>query len=123
MPDQRHRQRVLSASFVALLLTVAAGAVNDNLVDAAKSQNWPQVRTLLGGRADANSRSADGSTALLWAAHWNELQTASLLLRSGADPNAANDLKMTPLSQACINASSAMVDLLVQAGANPNTPI
>ena len=30
---------------------------------------------------------------------------------------------MTPLSQACTNASSALVDLLLKAGANPNTPI
>ena len=30
-------------------------------------------------------------TALLLAAHRNELQTATLLIRSGADPNTAND--------------------------------
>src|SRR5215471_5488286 len=123
MPDHRNRQRVLCAAFVTVLATVAAGAANDDLVDAAKDQNWPQVRTLLARHADPNSRSADGSTALLWAAHWNDLQTAGLLIRSGADPNTANDFKMTPLAQACTNASSEMVNLLLQAGANPNTPI
>jgi len=70
-----------------------------------------------------NVRSGDGSTALLWAAHWNDLQTAELLIRAGADANVANDFRMTPLSQACTNASSALVDLLLKAGANPNTPI
>jgi len=37
--------------------------------------------------------SEDGSTALLWAAHWNDLRTAELLVRAGADANAANDFR------------------------------
>jgi uncharacterized protein len=123
MPDQRYIRRVLCASFVTLLATVPAVATNDDLVNAAKNQEWPQVRTLVAKHAEVNSRSGDGSTALLWAAHWNEFETATLLIRSGADPNTANDLKMTPLSQACTNASSGMVNLLLQAGANPNVPI
>ena len=53
-----------------------------------------------------NVRSEDGSTALLWAAHWNDLATADLLIRAGADANAANDFRMTPLSQACTNGSA-----------------
>ena len=68
-------------------------------------------------------RSDDGSTALLWAAHWNDLETAGLLLRAGADANAANDFRMTPLSQACVNGSAALVDLLLKSGANPNLAI
>jgi len=123
VPDQRNTQRVLCASFVTLLAAVAAVAANDDLVNAAKEQDWPQVRTLVAKHAEVNSRSGDGSTALLWAVHWNDLPTAGLLIRSGADANTVNDLKMTPLSQACTNASDAMVDLLLQAGANPNTPI
>lgn len=121
-PNPNH-QRALCACFVALLATVAAGAANDDVVNAAKDQNWPQVRTLVAKHAEVNSRSGDGSTALLWAAHWNDLQTAALLVQAGADPNIANDLRMTPLSQACTNASGAMLDLLLHAGANPNTPI
>src|SRR2546426_5536434 len=85
--------------------------------------NQQQVRTLLNQRANVNARSGDGSTALLWAAHWNDLETAGLLIHAGADANAANDFRMTPLSQACINGSAALVDLLLKAGANPNTPV
>src|SRR5207244_1002252 len=65
----------------------------------------------------------DGSTALLWAAHWNAIETAGLLIRAGADANAANDFRMTALSQACTNGSAPFVDLLLKAGANPNTPV
>ena len=68
-------------------------------------------------------RAHDGSTALLWAAHWNDLETADLLIRAGADVNAANDLRVTPLSLACTNANAALVERLLGAGANPNTPI
>ena len=82
-----------------------------------------QVRTLLNQHADVNVRSDDGSTALLWAAHWNDLATADLLIRAGADANAANDFRITPLSLACTNGSAALVELLLKAGANPNTPI
>ena len=53
---------------------------------------------------------------------WNAVETARLLIRAGADVNAANDFRMTPLSQACTNGSAAFVDLLLKAGANPNTP-
>src|SRR6185503_14623836 len=74
-------------------------------------------------RPDVNVRAEDGSTALLWAAHWNLLETADLLIRAGADANAANDFRMTPLSQACTNGSAAFVELLLKAGANPNTPV
>ncbi len=77
----------------------------------------------MGQHVDVNSRSGDGSTALLWAAHSNDLDTAELLLTSGADANAANDFHMTPLSQACTNGSDAFVRLLLKSGAKPNTAI
>jgi uncharacterized protein len=125
MSDQRHRQGVLWALSATLLMAVGAAAANQDLrlVNAAKDQDLKQVRTLLSGRPDVNVPSEDGSTALLWAAHWNDLQTAELLIRAGANANAANDFRMTPLAQACTNGSAAFVDLLLKAGANPNTAI
>lgn len=124
MRDQDQPRRLLMAFLLTLLWaspTLLAGDLR--LVEAARNQDQQQIRTLLNQHIDVNVRSEDGSTALLWAAHWNDLQTADLLIRAGADANTANDFKMTPLSQACTNASGAMVDLLLQAGANANTPI
>ncbi len=125
MSEQNNRHNVLWACSATLLMVVGAVAANEDLrlVNAAKDQDSQQVRTLLSGRPNVNVRSEDGSTALLWAAHWNDLQTAELLARAGADANAANDFRMTPISQACTNGSAQFVDLLLKAGANPNTPI
>src|SRR5439155_21197756 len=100
MPDQRNSSGAFCALLFTLLTGVAAVAGNDELVDAAKNQNLQQLRTLLVKPTDVNRRSEDGSTALLWAAHWNDLQTAALLVRAGADANAANDFERTPLPQA-----------------------
>jgi ankyrin repeat protein len=106
-------------------MVVGAAAANEDLrlVNAAKDQDQQQVRTLLSARPNVNVRAEDGSTALLWAAHWNDVQTAELLVRAGADANAANDFRMTPLVQACTNGSAKFVDLLLKAGAHANTPI
>jgi ankyrin repeat protein len=106
-----------------LAVTPTALAGDLRLVEAARNQDQQQIRTLLNQHIDVNVRSEDGSTALLWAAHWNDLATAGLLIRAGADANAANDFRMTPLSQACTNGSARFIELLLNAGANPNTPI
>jgi ankyrin repeat protein len=108
------------------LLTAAAASaatVDLRLVDAARSQDQPTVRRLLEQHIDVNARANDGSTALLWAAHWNDVETAGLLIRAGADANFSNDFRITPLSLACTNGSARFVALLLDARANPNTPI
>lgn len=115
-----------AAAVVSLLLCGASRAAETadlRLIHAARNQDAKTVRALLAEKVDVNSRSSDGSTALLWSAHWNDLETANLLLAAGADANLANDFRMTPLSQACTNANDAFVHALLKAGANPNTPI
>ena len=111
---------------LALLMTVTAAAAEPSdspLVEAARKQDQGAIRALLNQKTDVNARASDGSTALLWLAHWNDFDTADLLLRAGADANLANDFRMTPLSEACTNASAALVRLLLKSGANPNTAI
>ena len=46
---------------------------------------------------------------------------AGLLLRSGANVQAANRYGVAPLVLACANGSDRMVDLLLKAKADPNT--
>jgi ankyrin repeat protein len=107
--------------FVLSMAVVAVTAGNDlRLVNAAKDQEQALVRALLDQRADVNAAEPDGTTALAWAAHWDDLQMADLLIAAGADVDAANDYGVTPLSLACTNGSATMVARLLKSGANPN---
>jgi len=93
---------------VTLMIARAAAAEGDlRLVEAARNRNVQQIRALLGQRVDVNVRSHDGATALLWAAHWNDVEAADLLVRAGADANIANDFLVTPLSLACTSRNAA----------------
>ena len=76
------------------------------LADAAQKRDVAGVRQLL-KTADVNGSQPDGATALAWAAHWDDVVLADLLLAAGANPNAANALGVTPLMLAAVNGSDA----------------
>jgi ankyrin repeat protein len=97
-----------------------AGGPDVRLVDAMAERNTALVRTLLGEGVDVNNTRADGATALLWAAHWDDADAAKRLLGVGARVNTADDHGVTPLARACENASEEMVGRLLEAGADPN---
>src|SRR5215471_2815223 len=86
--------------------------------DAAQSQDRDGLQALVRQHADVNTPQADGTTALQWAAHWNDLETVKLLLRAGADPKLANRYGVTPLSEAAAAGNAAMIKALLQAGAD-----
>jgi uncharacterized protein len=117
------KTRKLGIWWLAPLLSIssfAAGSGDLRLVDAVKSRNHEAVRSLLQQHVDVNTPQADGATALAWAAHWDDMETADLLIRAGANVNAANSYGVTPLSLACTNQNAAMVEKLLKAGADPN---
>jgi uncharacterized protein len=107
---------------VASIVTIAnLGAASDmRLIEAIKTGNKQAVVALLKQRIDVNAPQGDGSTALHWAVHRDDLATTDLLLKAGARANAANDLGVTPLFLACTNRNGAMVERLLSAGANAN---
>jgi ankyrin repeat protein len=98
----------------------AAGASDAPLVEAMARRNTPAVQALLKQRVDVNATTPDGATALLWAAHWDDVEAVDLLLAAGADVDAADDHGVTPLARACTSASLRMVTRLLEARANPN---
>jgi ankyrin repeat protein len=111
------------AAFAQASASQAAGgndSVDRRLVEAARHQDTAAVQALLDERVDVDSPQADGATPLAWAVHWNDLDMANLLIRAGANVNAANELGMTPLMLACTNGSAPMVETLLQAGADPS---
>ena len=125
----RMRIRRCAGSWICWLLAVGsivaassgglrAASGDLRLVEAVKGQNREAVRALLAQQLDVNATQGDGATALHWAVHWDELDTAELLIQAGANVNAANDYAVTPLVLACTNANAAMVELLLVAGAD-----
>src|ERR1700756_5596765 len=103
---------VLAACSVGLL--VASDSGRPALVEAAKSGDKVALRALLQKRVDVNAADADGSTALHWASYRDDVESAALLIRAGANVNVANDLGVTPLWPAAENGSSAMVRTLLE---------
>jgi ankyrin repeat protein len=90
------------------------------LADAVSRQDKAALLALLKDKADVNAKQADGATAIHWAAHLDDMESAEALLKAGATVNAVNDYQVTPLSLAAENGSATMVARLLKAGANPN---
>jgi ankyrin repeat protein len=102
-----------------LIPSMAAAALS-SLADAEEQHDRDGVRALLRNGADVNSSQPDGTTALLWAAYHDDIETAGVLIKAGARVNAANRYRVTPLAQACTNGNAGMVKLLLDAGADIN---
>ena len=82
-----------------------------------KHQDATTVKALLKQRADVNAPDVDGTTALQWAAHWNDLDTVKALIAAGAKANVASRYGVTPLHEAASIGSAPIVNALLRAGA------
>src|SRR3954469_3186574 len=102
------------------LAAPAVAATRVGLADAAEHRDKARVRTLLGTGVDVNAAQIDGTTALHWAAYYDDAETAALLVRAGANVNAVNHYGVPPLSLACSNGSGAIVKLLLESGGDAN---
>jgi ankyrin repeat protein len=109
--------RTAAGLFVAFVAASSAYAAEPRIADAVQRRDRAALADLLKQKADVNAPQPDGATALSWAAHWNELETADQLIRAGANANAANELGVTPLMLAALNGSGQMVEKLLAAGA------
>jgi ankyrin repeat protein len=110
---------------VALLAAgnLAAATPDNRLADAAKNRDQKTVQLLLAhrGRLDVNAADSEGMTALLWATHWDDLQTVKSLLAAGANVKVANNFDgSTPLHEASTFGDTEMMGLLLKAGADAN---
>src|SRR5580658_7991082 len=89
---------------ILLLTSVAFSATltpsKTDVADAAQRQDGAALRGLLKQHPSVNAPQTDGTTALHWAAHWNDAETVKLLLSAGADAKAVNRYGATPLSEA-----------------------
>ncbi len=116
-----HRLTAILVFALLLCASLATAAKPDlRLVTAVATQDTQTVLALLDEGVDVNASRADGVTALLWAAHWDDLDVTDRLLRAGANVDAADDHGVTPLARASENRSVAMVTKLLEAGADAN---
>lgn len=106
---------------VAVLLPLGLAAADSRVADAAMNRDFAAIRGLLKQHADVNGPQSDGTTALQWMAHWDDVETAGLLIRAGAKANTVNLYGDTPLLEACTNGNAALIEKLISAGADPNT--
>src|SRR5689334_23902935 len=91
--------RLVNSALILLIVTAGAGigapAGETAVLDAARIGNWASVRSLVSKgltKENVNTADTDGTRPLHWAVRADELETARLLLRAGADPNAQTRL-------------------------------
>src|SRR5262245_39092327 len=103
------RLATCAAAGVLLLAGLARGA-DSPLADAAERQDQATVRKLLADKVDANAAQPDGMTALHWAAYHDDAESVQLLLAGGANAKGATRYGVTPLSLACTNGNTKIVE-------------
>jgi ankyrin repeat protein len=107
-----------------LLVTLVAQfsfAAGTEVATAVQNRDIATLRSLLKQHAPVNAAQPDGTTALHWAAHWNDAEAVSLLLQAGANAKATNRYGTTPLSEAAAAGNATIIEPLLKAGADPNT--
>src|SRR5262245_44318720 len=110
---------IVPSLFVASLMVFAG--TDARLADAAMKRDAATVRSLLQEKVDVNAPGKDGTPALHWVVRVDDIETAQLLIRAGADVKRADRYGVTPVYIACSNGNAAMIKLLLDAGADANT--
>ncbi len=111
---------LLGCSAAGSAATPEAGGIGSELVEAGRTGDPRALRALLDAGVDVEVRAADGTTALHWAVHRDDIPMAKTLLRAGAEADAANRFDVTPLMLAAINGSASMIEALLADGADPS---
>src|SRR5271166_364070 len=87
------RSRVIAPLAIALmplLASVAMAETDARLADAAMKRDTAAVRALVEQKVDVNAPGRDGTPALHWLVRVDDLDSAKLLIRAGADARLAN---------------------------------
>jgi len=106
-----------------ILASFSAQAAHSALADAAEKKDWNGVLSQIKAKADVNVPQVDGTTALHWAVHHDDLATTKALLAAGANVSATNNYGVSALSLACVNGNESIVRALLDVGADPNTTL
>ncbi len=121
---QKAMKYAIGVVVIGLLLALGISAAGrSDVADAAMRGDRAGVRALLAKKADVNASQVDGTTALHWAVRANDLEMTEVLLSAGAKASAANQSGARPMLLAAMNGSAAILERLIQAGADPNAQL
>jgi uncharacterized protein len=112
--------------WIAALMTATSFAGTDassRVADAAMNRDDAAVLSMVKLHADVNAAQPDGTTALHWAARWDDVEMADALIAAGANVKARNRFGASPLSLACTDGGAAMIERLLKAGEDANAVI
>lgn len=112
---------VLSMMLASFMAVIGAAGPDSTLPEAAMRRDMATVRSLLAQRVDVNAPGKDGTPALHWVVRVDDIDTAKLLIKAGADVKLADRYGVTPIFLASTNGNAAMIKLLLDSGADPNT--
>src|SRR5207237_4178538 len=91
-------------------------------LDAAESGDHAAAMRLVGPKgANVNATTADGSTAVMYAAANDDLDLVRALIKAGANVKLKNQFGTSAITEAAIIGSAPVIDALLKAGADPNT--
>jgi ankyrin repeat protein len=113
---------VVAVTAVLIAAISIATAATTTLLEAAESGDRATVLRLLAEKgANPNALGPDGTTAIMWAAHHDDLALVQALIKAGANVNLRNRFGTSALTEAAIIGSAPVIDALLKAGADPNS--
>lgn len=125
----RSRSAVVSMArftLTALVLSVGvhawnhAAAAEVTLAEAAEAGDRDAALEHIAAGADVNVRGLDGTTPVMWAAYYGDIELVEALIGAGADVTKHNDFGTSALHEAAIIGSTPIIGALLDAGADPN---
>src|SRR6185295_10020709 len=111
-------------TFVTLLIIGAASiasAAGPTIVDSSEKGDRAAVLGMLAKGANPNTASADGTTAVMWAASNDDVELVRALVKAGANVKLRNQFGTTAITEAAAIGSAPILNVLIKAGADPNT--
>ncbi|MGF2735813.1 ankyrin repeat domain-containing protein [Marinobacter sp. DUT-1] len=94
-------------------------ALAQGLFDLARNGGTRMLQPLLEAGVPVDIRTSDGDSLLMLATGHSHTDTVRFLLEKGANPNLANNQLRTPLMSAAMTNEVGILELLLQAGADP----
>ena len=114
-------RRLVLVSVCFVLLPLTNAEENISLIEAVNMQDLSKFRLLIDQGVNVNQEEADGTRALHWAVHHDNVNITEQLIAAGANVNAKNRYEVAALSLAANNGNKDIVSLLLDAGADVNT--